>query len=162
MELRPGNLCSCPASGRSSWERGRGPLVALLTWVPCLAPCDLVVSEGTPCSGTRVRPGPGWVSGGLLSSQRRFSFSHEMPRSPPRAQVALSGEAQPCAGSQALPSDPAAHGSPGDGSSEGPQHHPRPQTCLESLLSLCSQVASLLAVSCDTPSAPVWKCGWPP
>lgn len=46
VELRPGNLCNCLACGRLSWEQDPWPLVALLTWVPCLAPCDLVGGPG--------------------------------------------------------------------------------------------------------------------
>lgn len=88
-----------------------------------------------------------------------------MPQSPPRAQAALSGEAQPCAGSQAPPLPPpptAAHapGPPGDGSSKCLRQHPLPspppppQDLPGVAACLCSQDGLLPAVFCDAPSTP--------
>lgn len=120
----------------------------------------------------------------LSSSQRRFSTSREMPQSPPRAQAALSGEAQPCAGSQAPPLPPpptAAHapGPPGDGSWKGLRQHPLPsphrhhKTCLELLLvsahrTVCSQLCSVMLhpphlearLAALTTSAMLWTSRW--
>lgn len=86
-----------------------------------------------------------------MSSQRRFSTSRETPQCPPRqstprAQAAVSGEAQHYAGSQAPPLPPMPLGLQNMEALEAlGTPLPRPQTCLQLLLlSVCRWLRSRL------------------
>lgn len=120
----------------------------------------------------------------LSSSQRRFSTSREMPQSPPRAQAALSGEAQPCAGSQAPPLPPPPlqptplglqemEARNAFGNIPSPPPHRHHKTCLELLLvsahrTVCSQLCSVMLhpphlearLAALTTSAMLWTSRW--